>query len=386
MPPLSPPMRFVAVALSVLALGQTTSWASPSIESAAIAHLSKIALPLESPEDLDPIVQRTDSIQLVLLGESSPGTSEFHAWRAELSKRLVREKGFRFIAVEGDWTDVYRINRYVKGAPGAEAHARDAMRSFRRIPAWRWANSETLALVEWLRVHNLRLPPEKRVGFYGLLAEDCGQSETALAKRLQRQLWVVPMPHLPTTCIESPPARPTSHPSAFEILERLLALPDGGPPAIVWADNDQIASIPNRRNLAAAAREALGADQVLTVGFGSASGMRLVSAEWGAPPEAVPLPPPLPGSIESLMAAAVPDCALFLFDSPDASSPLASPRPHRSIPNLYWPEMAEDAVRYTTISLPKAYDAFIFIHSTSALRPILPSTDESPYSPPARSP
>ena len=78
----------------------------------------------------------------MLLGEASHGTSEYYSWRARISERLIREKGFSFIAVEGDWPACYEINRYVRDLPGSAHGAREALGVFRRWPTWMWANEE----------------------------------------------------------------------------------------------------------------------------------------------------------------------------------------------------------------------------------------------------
>ena len=101
----------------------------------------------------------------MLLGEASHGTSEYYTWRAALSQRLIQEKGFSFIAVEGDWPDCYRVNRYVKGYPESGPDAREVLHAFERWPTWMWANEEVVDLAEWLRRHNDELPrgPEGRL-------------------------------------------------------------------------------------------------------------------------------------------------------------------------------------------------------------------------------
>lgn len=127
-----------------------------------------LSRPLRSPADLDPLVDRVGDARYVLLGEASHGTHEYYTWRAALSRRLIEEKGFSFIAVEGDWPDCYRVNRYVKGFTGSGDSAREVLHGFERWPTWMWANEEIVALAEWLRVYNDRLPETKQVGFYGL--------------------------------------------------------------------------------------------------------------------------------------------------------------------------------------------------------------------------
>jgi erythromycin esterase-like protein len=124
--------------------------------------------PLRRQAALDPLMERIGSARFVLLGEASHGTAEYYDWRAALSRRLIEEKGFSFIAVEGDWPDCYRVNRFVKGYGGAGATAREVLHAFERWPTWMWANEEVVALAAWLREHNDGLPDGRRVGFYGL--------------------------------------------------------------------------------------------------------------------------------------------------------------------------------------------------------------------------
>jgi erythromycin esterase-like protein/predicted phosphoribosyltransferase len=106
---------------------------------------------------------------LVLIGEASHGTREFYAARAAITRRLVEELGFCAVAVEADWPDAYRVNRYVRGQ-GEDSTAEEALRGFGRFPAWMWRNTEVLDFVGWLRRYNDRAggEPSAKVGFYGL--------------------------------------------------------------------------------------------------------------------------------------------------------------------------------------------------------------------------
>src|SRR5260370_41534059 len=107
----------------------------PLVESTDTAALLEpvraLARPLRSAVDLDPLVDRIGDATCVLLGEASHGTSEYYTWRAALSKRLIREKGFSIIAVEGDWPDCYRGNRSIQRFPAAGATAHDMLHAFR---------------------------------------------------------------------------------------------------------------------------------------------------------------------------------------------------------------------------------------------------------------
>ena len=133
-----------------------------------ISQLSKIAVPLNDSNDLEEIIEAAGERELVLLGEASHGTYEYYFWRAEITKRLIKEKKFRFIAVEGDWIAIYRLNRYVKTLDGSLASADEVLQTFNRWPEWMWCNDPVLELAEWLREHNASLPPDERVGFFGI--------------------------------------------------------------------------------------------------------------------------------------------------------------------------------------------------------------------------
>ena len=130
--------------------------------------MRRLAAPLRSDADLDPLLERVGDASYVLLGEASHGTHEFYAWRAAITRRLVEEKGFSFVGVEGDWPDCYRVSCSVVGAPGAPEDPRDALAAFERWPTWMWANEDVVDFTRWLREHNAALPEQRRVGFYGL--------------------------------------------------------------------------------------------------------------------------------------------------------------------------------------------------------------------------
>src|SRR6266571_4434694 len=53
--------------------------------------------------DFDPLIDLAGGASFVLLGEASHGTHEFYATRAEITRRLIREKGFQAVAAEADW-------------------------------------------------------------------------------------------------------------------------------------------------------------------------------------------------------------------------------------------------------------------------------------------
>lgn len=132
------------------------------------AGIKESALPLQDEADLDPLMDRIGDARYVLIGEASHGTHEYYAWRAALSRRLIRERGFSFVGVEGDWPDCYAVDRSVKHLPGAPEDPEEVLHGFERWPTWMWANREVAAFTRWLREFNGSRPVEERVGFYGL--------------------------------------------------------------------------------------------------------------------------------------------------------------------------------------------------------------------------
>ncbi len=151
-----------------------------------VDDLKKLARPLEEPRDLEPLLDRIGDARFVLLGEASHGTSEFYTWRTEISKRLIEERGFSFIAVEGDWPDCYHLNRYVRGLNSSAHHAEQVLHAFERWPTWLWANREVVALGEWLHQHNRGMSAETQVGFYGLDVYSLWDSMRAVVQYLER--------------------------------------------------------------------------------------------------------------------------------------------------------------------------------------------------------
>ena len=117
------------------------------------------AIPLRAGEitDYDPLIEAIGNARFALLGEASHGTHEFYRERAQITKQLIIKKGFNAVAVEADFPDAYRINRYVRGESD-DIDAVDSLAAFKRFPAWMWRNADVLDFVGWLRAHNDDLP------------------------------------------------------------------------------------------------------------------------------------------------------------------------------------------------------------------------------------
>lgn len=136
--------------------------------------------------DYDPLLDLIGDARFVLLGEASHGTHEFYRERAQITKRLITEKGFTAVAVEADFPDANRINRYVRGM-GDDMDAIDSLGGFKRFPAWMWRNADVLDFVGWLRAHNDDQPdPDSQAGFYGLDLYSMNSSMDAVLSYLDK--------------------------------------------------------------------------------------------------------------------------------------------------------------------------------------------------------
>lgn len=121
----------------------------------------------DAKDAADEIIALVGDERFVLIGEASHGTHEFYKHRAEITKRLIEEKGFSAVAAEADFPDAYRINRYVRDS-GDDQSAEESLENFRRYPLWMWRNRVVLEFVEWLKSHNDKLSANQKVGFYGI--------------------------------------------------------------------------------------------------------------------------------------------------------------------------------------------------------------------------
>ena len=131
--------------------------------------IRSVAQPLSGAmSDYDGIVDMVGDARFVLIGEASHGTHEFYRVRAEITQRLIAEKGFSAVIVEADWPDAYRVNCFVRGASN-DRSPEQALSDFQRFPAWMWRNTVVRDFVTWLREHNAGRPDETaKVGFYGM--------------------------------------------------------------------------------------------------------------------------------------------------------------------------------------------------------------------------
>lgn len=131
--------------------------------------------------DFEPLLRRARGCSYVLIGEATHGTHEFYETRAEITQRLIADHGFTAVAVEADWPDAYRVNRYVRGESD-DPTAEESLADFTRFPRWMWRNTEVQRFLEWLREHNASRRSEERAGFYGM---DLYSLHASMAKVLE---------------------------------------------------------------------------------------------------------------------------------------------------------------------------------------------------------
>src|SRR5437870_12769921 len=158
---------------------------APNLQSvrllqSAAHHLSGIT------NDYDSLMDLAGDAVFVLLGEASHGTHEFYSTRTEITRRLVKDKGFQAVAVEADWPDAYRVDRYVRGRSADSGPAR-ARSGFTRFPVWMWRNRDVEVFAAWLRNYNDARPAHApQVGFYGLDLYSMNRSRDEVVRYLSK--------------------------------------------------------------------------------------------------------------------------------------------------------------------------------------------------------
>eukprot|EP00741_Cyanophora_paradoxa_P023601 tig00021591_g22797.t1 len=137
-------------------------------------------------ERCDVVSRIPESARIVLIGEASHGTEEFYSIRAEMTKRLIVERDFNAVAVEADYPDAARANRYAQGV-GSDKNAEQALRDFKRFPTWMWRNHVVADFLEWLREHNAgRTEGREPVRFVGMDLYSLQSSAEAVINYLKK--------------------------------------------------------------------------------------------------------------------------------------------------------------------------------------------------------
>ena len=403
--------------------------------------------PLESAEDLDPLMEYIGDAQYVLLGEASHGTHEYYTWRAKITQRLIQEKGFSFVAVEGDWPDCYTVNRYAKGYAEAGKDTKSVLHEFNRWPTWMWANWEMAAFIDWLKQHNDKLEQNKKVGFYGLDVYSFSDSMQSIIAYLQKndqealtlaykvmecfepygkdegQSYARASAFVPELCEKEVtkllaevhrkmPGYNTDHenvmsteqnvyiardaeqyyramikngPKSWNIrdthmvgtLDRLMKFHGENAKTVVWEHNTHIGDAratdmahDGMVNVGQLVREQYNKKGVVAVGFGSYKGSVIAGNHWGGAMKRLTVPDAIEGSWEhAFHIASHGQNKLLLLEDIKDEDILSNYIGHRAIGVVYHPEH-EQYGNYVPTILPKRYDAFIFLDTTTALHPL----------------
>jgi len=383
--------------------------------------------------DLTPLLQRIGDARIVMLGEASHGTHDYYRVREQLTRRLIAEHGFSFVAVEGDWPDCDRVNRAITG----NGETGVALAQFNRWPTWMWANNEVAEFCSWLRDWNSGRRPARRAGFHGLDVYSLWESLKIItqyvaihepdsldavwqayrcfepyARDPREYGWATRF--VPQTCESDvvellTQARDTR--VTFDISQQInivaeaeryyRAMVSGGPQswnirdthmsdtldrllehygpdakAVVWAHNTHVGdatatdmAAAGMVNLGQLARDRNGREEVALAGFGSYAGTVIAAPRWGDPWQRMTMPPAHPGSLEHLLHQTQPAEALHVFAGPHAESWHHDRLDHRAVGVVYHPD-AERSGNYVPTTLAERYDAFIWIDQTSAVHPI----------------
>ena len=395
------------------------------------------AHPLRNENDLNILIEAIGDSRVVLLGESTHGTHEFYTWRTALSKRLIQEKGFDFIAIEGDWVESYKVNQFIRGAMKDSNQVIELLKEYNRWPSSLWRNYETASLVYWLNTYNQRKIATEQVGFYGLdvygfwkwtglpvaikdtivqqaiqqmrnCFEDYGNDALKYAEIVRR---------LNTNCknetelvwktVEALNSKQYSTEEIFVLrqqallalhgekyfrnlvsnrtqswnirdgymaltVQRLLNHHGKNAKAIVWAHNSHAGDV-QYSNMASTGhisvgqllRKELGRNKIFIVGFGTYTGGVIGGRVWGAALQEFPVPPARIDSWEYMLRRQSATDKIILSRDIKEYAALKQMIPFRSIGAV-----APNVV-YGYAIIPQRFDAFIFIDSSTAIRPIV---------------
>jgi len=348
--------------------------------------------------DYDALLEVAGSARVVLLGGATHGTHEFYHERARLTQRLVAEKGFAAVAVEADWPEAYRVNRFVRGAAD-DASASAALAGFRGFPGWTWRNAEVLALVDWLREYNGSLPARSpRVGFYGLDLYSAPRPGAAGRVDPRTVPWGRREPE-DEGFLAAQGARLERNREAFRratfrggaaawnlrdrhMAETLDALVNhlerrvGRAKVVVWAHNAHVGDArgtemedQGRWTLGQLARARWGPGAVL-VGFTTYRGTVTAASAWGSPPRRRRLRSAAPASWEALFhETGIPAFLLPVRGDPALGERLVEPRLERAVGVVY-PPWAEGHDSYLHARLAEQFDAVVHVDRTCAVEPL----------------
>jgi erythromycin esterase-like protein len=369
--------------------------------------------------DYDPLMKAIGGAHLVLLGEATHGTHEFYVERMRITQRLIREKQFTALALEAEWADAARVDRYVKGQ-SSDRSAAEALGGFEDFPRWMWRNQEFASLVEWIRQHNQSLPENAiRVGVYGLDLYGIEDSREAVQRHLgavdpkfaadvkkmkvpqqvgairDRRLKATDKRTLDELFSAEQNARVVRNGEEYyreqsrgnvstwnlrdrhmvvtmDELQRYLIQRNGHDKIVVWAHNSHVgdARATSRArygewNMGQLVRENWPAGASFIVGFMTNTGTVMAADVWEGAPSIKQLRPSVRGSHGALFhEVGMPRFLVILSEV--ESRAVRTPRQQRAVGVIYLPH-AEAEAHYYTATLREQFDAVVHIDETKAL-------------------
>jgi erythromycin esterase-like protein len=393
--------------------------------------------PLHNEKDLDVLIKEIGDARVVLLGESTHGTHEFYQWRSAITKKLIEEKSFDFIAVEGDWVDSYKVNQFIKGQKQDSLAIIELLKQYDRWPSSMWRNYETAGLVQWLNGYNQNIISKNKIGFYGLdvysfwewtdqnlpvqnitlqnavkqvresfasynndalkYSEAVRKTNTNYSATTQN-LWSIVQKNIEqqpkdealfvlqqqallawygeryfrTMVSDRVKSWNIRENYMAETVKRLLNFYSGNSKAIIWVHNGHAGDAhysemagSGHTSVGELLKKEMGNNKVFSIGFGTNKGSVLAGYYWNALLQKMEVPPARTGSWENILHELKADDKIILskeLKNNKASNQLIA---IRSIGAAY----SNDAT-YSASIIPLRFDAFIYIDSTSALRPI----------------
>jgi erythromycin esterase-like protein len=394
--------------------------------------------PLQNEDDLDVLIKEIGDANIVLLGESTHGTHEYYTWRTAITKKLITEKGFDFVAVEGDWTDSYKIDQFIKGPSRDSAAMIEALKQYDRWPSSMWGNYEMAALLQWMNNYNQDKPDTGKIGFYGLdlysfwewteqgtIIQDAA-IQNAIKKvkdffavykndamryadslrhlkpdgsMITKHLWDAVQKftggkqpkdepgfilyqqawlsldgerYFRTMISDRVKAINLRDGHMAETIKRLLGFYGPGSKAVIWVHNGHAGDAryssmgsSGYTSVGEILRNAPGHDKVFSVGFGTYKGAVIAGYSWNMAPQKQIVLPAKAGTWEYLLHKQNAENKIILSKDLQNNTALNKWIEFRSIGAAY-----DGAALYSLSIIPKRFDAFIFIDSTTALHPI----------------
>ncbi|HYO76230.1 MAG TPA: erythromycin esterase family protein [Thermoanaerobaculia bacterium] len=377
-----------------------------------------------SLESYDALLRAIGPAQLVLLGEATHGTHEFYAERARITQQLITQKRFSAVALEAQWADAARVDRYVRGT-STDRSAEEALGGFEDFPRWMWRNREFADLVEWIRTHNAALPADAvKVGVYGLDLYHHEESRPAIQTQLQavdpafaaqvramnvkqqvdaiqaRREKATDKRTLDELFSAEQNARVVRNAEEYDregrrgvistwnlrdrhmvetmaALQKYLFKRNGHDHIVVWAHNSHVgdARATGRArygewNIGQLTRERWQRGASFTVGFTTHHGTVMAASEWGSEPRVQQLRDSMRGSHGAVFhETGIP--SFYLILSEVEARVVRTPRQQRAVGVLYLP-MQEATAHYFTANLAEQFDAVIHIDETRAVTPLDP--------------